>query len=40
MAANFVSGLRRKFSFDSLAVFTGLALAALVKLGALKRIPW
>jgi hypothetical protein len=38
MAGNFRA--RLKLSFDSLAVFTALALAALVKLGALKRIPW
>lgn len=40
MPGNFISRARLKFSFDSLAVFTAFALALLVKLGALKRIPW
>ena len=40
MAGNFISRIRLKVSFDSLAVFTALVLATLVKLGALKRIPW
>jgi hypothetical protein len=40
MAGNFISRTRLKFSFDSLAVITALTLATLVKLGALKRIPW
>lgn len=40
MSGNFISRARLKLSFDSLAVFTAFALALLVKLGALKRIPW
>ena len=40
MAATSTFDKRWKFSFDSLAVFTAFALALLVKLGALKRIPW
>ncbi|HEX7961354.1 MAG TPA: hypothetical protein VF493_15640 [Terriglobales bacterium] len=40
MAGNFISRARLKLSFDTLAVFTALAFAALVKLGVLKRIPW
>jgi hypothetical protein len=40
MAETLSSGTRWKFSFDSLAVFTAFALVLLVKLGALKRIPW
>ena len=40
MAGNFISRAKLKFSFDSLAVFTALVLALLVKVGALKRIPW
>jgi len=40
MAANFISRARLKVSFDSLAVLTALALATLIKIGALKRIPW
>jgi hypothetical protein len=40
MAGNFISRARLKVSFDGLAVFTALALATLIKLGVLKRIPW
>jgi len=40
MANNFISRARLKASFDTLAVFTALVLATLVKIGALKRIPW
>jgi hypothetical protein len=40
MAGNFISRVRLKLSFDSLAVLTAIVLATLVKVGALKRIPW
>ena len=34
------TGKRFRLSLDSLAVFAALALALVVRLGLIKRVPW